>query len=402
MARRNAILAAVLLLQLVWLGVRAFQAPPPPASAARGMLLAELVPTEVLRLEIGSGSDEEQQVVVKREGETSTWNVPDLFDYRADGDKVNGALRDLAGLEIARVVSSTAHHHVAFKVAESEFEKRIRLEMAGETVELLFGSTGPAGTIHVRRVDEDAVYAVRGYSSWRFSERAEDWIDKVYFSAPRERIAHVAITVVDDQAKETTSFSLERTGEEGWVLLGAGDGRSPADNDKLDTLLRAMSRVSLSELIGRIDDEDVAFGDPVAEIRFGLVAPRAELEPGDTDELGAGAEGDADTTEFEIEETLTLRVALAPGESERYWLHAEGSEFVVEVARWTIRELLEAGVEDFQAVVVEEKKGEEDADADKTPEIGEADDTDDPDETDNTREDDAEGETSHRNGGEAG
>ncbi len=391
MARRNAILAAVLLLQLVWLVVRAFQAPSPPASAARGMLLAELVPTEVLRLEIGSGSDEEQQVVVKREGETSTWNVPDLFDYRADGDKVNGALRDLAGLEIARVVSSTAHHHVAFKVAESEFEKRIRIEMAGETVELLFGSTGPAGTIHVRRVDEDAVYAVRGYSSWRFSERAEDWIDKVYFSAPRERIAHVAITVVDDQAKETTSFSLERAGEEGWVLLGAGDGRSPADNDKLDTLLQAMSRVSLSELIGRIDDEDVAFGDPVAEIRLGLVAPRVELEPGDTDELDAGEEEDADTFEFEIEETLTLRVALAPGESERYWLHAEGSEFVVEVARWAIRELLEAEVEVFQAV-----------ETDETPEIGKADDTDDSDETGNTREDDAKDETSHRDGGEAG
>ncbi|MFB3118021.1 MAG: DUF4340 domain-containing protein, partial [Myxococcota bacterium] len=192
MARRNAILAAVLLLQLVWLGVRAFQAPPPPASAARGMLLAELVPTEVLRLEIGSGSDEEQRVVVEREGEASTWNVPDLFDYPADSDKVDGALRDLAGLEIARVVSSTAHHHVAFKVAESEFEKRIRLEMAGETVELLFGSTGPAGTIHVRRVDEDAVYAVRGYSSWRFDERAEDWIDKVYFSAPHEQIARTS------------------------------------------------------------------------------------------------------------------------------------------------------------------------------------------------------------------
>ena len=391
MARRNAILAAVLLLQLVWLGVRAFQAPPPLASAARGMLLAELVPTEVLRLEIGSGSDEEPRVVVEREGEASTWNVPDLFDYPADGDKVNGALRELAGLEIARVVSSTAHHHVDFKVAESEFEKRIRLEMAGESVELLFGSTGPAGTIHVRRVDEDAVYAVRGYSSWRFDERAEDWIDKVYFSAPRERIAHVAITVVDDQAEETTSFSLERAGEESWFLLGAGDARLPADSDKVDTLLRAMSRVSLSELVGRIDDEDVAFGDPVAEIRLGLVAPRAELEPSDTNELGAGEEGGGDTSEFEIEETITLRVALAPGETERYWLHAEGSEFVVEVARWTIRELLEAEVEDFQAV-----------ETDETPEIGMADDTDDSDETDNTREDDAEGENSHRDGGEAG
>jgi hypothetical protein len=243
----------------------------------------------------------------------------------------------------------------------------------------------------VRRVDEDAVYAVRGYSSWRFDERAEDWIDKVYFSAPREQISHVAITVVDDQAVETTSFSLERAGEDGWVLLGVGDARSPADSDKVDSLLRAMSHVSLSELVGRIDDEDVAFGDPVAEIRLGLAAPRAELEPGDTDELDAGEKGDADTSEFEIEETLTLRVALAPGESERYWLHAEGSEFVAEVARWTIRELLEAEVEDFQAV-----------ETDETPEIGKADDTDDSDETDNTREDDAEGETSHRDGGEAG
>jgi hypothetical protein len=339
------------------------------------MLLAEFAPAEVLRLEIGSGIDSEQRVVVEREGTAAAWRVPDLFDYAADSDKVDEALRDLAGLEIARVVSSTAHHYVDFKVAETEFEKRIQLEAAGETVELLFGSSGPAGTVHVRRAGEDAVYAVRGYSGWRFGERAEDWIDKVYFSAPRERIAHVAITVTDDQAEETTSFSLERAGDEDWVLLGAGDARLPAERDKVDSLLRAMSRVSLSELVGRIDDEDVAFGDPVAEIRLGLAAPRAELEPSDTDELDAEEE-DADTSEFEIEETLTLRVALAPGESERYWIHAEGSEFVAEVARWTIRELLEAGVEDFQAVVVMED-GEEDADADKTPETGEADDPDD-------------------------
>ncbi len=378
MARRNAILAAVLLLQLIWLGARVFQAPPSPGSAARGLLLAELVPAEVLRMEIGSGSDSQQRVVMERDGEASAWRVPDLFDYVADGDKVAAALRDLAGLEIASIVSSTAHHHVDFKVAESKFEKRIRLEVAGETLELLFGSTGPAGTIHARRVGEDAVYAVRGYSSWRYGERAEDWIDQVYFSAPRERIAHVAITVADDRANETTWFSLERAANEGWVLLGAGDARAPADSDKVDSLLRAMSRVLLSELVGRIDDEDVEFGNPVAEIRLGLAAPRAEEERG------------SDTSEFEIEETRTLRVALAPGEPERYWLHAQGSEFVAEVVRWTIRELLEAGGEDFRAV-----------ETDETPEIGKADDTDDSDGTDNTREDDAEGETSQDDGGEA-
>ncbi len=158
-----------------------------------------------------------------------------------------------------------------------------------------------------------------------------------------------------------------------------------------------MSRVSLSELVGRIDDEDVAFGDPVAEIRLGLAAPRAALETGGAGEPGAEEEGGADTLEFEIEETLTLRVALAPGESERYWLHAEGSEFVAEVDRWTIRELLDAGVEDFQAA-------EEEEETDETLEAVEVDDTSDPDETDDTLNDDGEGEedeTHQDDGGEA-
>ena len=150
-----------------------------------------------------------------------------------------------------------------------------------------------------------------------------------------------------------------------------------------------MSRVSLSELVGRIDAEDLEFGDPVAEIRLGLAAPRAELETGGAAEPDAAEEGGADT--FEIEETLTLGVALAPAESERYWLHAEGSEFVAEVARWTIRELLEAAVEDFQA-----------AETDETPEIGEVDDTDDFDETDDTRKDDGGGAASEARQDDAG
>ncbi len=395
MARRNAILAAVLLLQLIWLGVRVLQAPPPSASAARGLLLAGLVPADVLRIEIGSGSDAEQSVVIEREGETSAWRVPDLFDYTADSDKVDGALRDLAGLEIANVVSSTAHHHVNFKVAESEFAKRIRLDVAGEAVELFFGSAGPAGTIHVRRAGEDAVYAVRGYSSWRFGERPEEWIDKVYFSAPRERIVEVAITVADDEAKETTSFSLARAGESGWVLLGAGGTRAPADSGKVDSLLQAMSRVSLSELVGRIDDENVDFGDPVAEIRLGLSASQVSQQTGgDTGELTAEEKRRGDAPEFEIEKTLTLRVALAPGESERYWLHAEGSEFVAEAARWTLRELLDAEAEDFQV----EQTGE-------IPEIGELGNTDASEQNDATPEDDVKGEArqlQEDRGGEGG
>ena len=62
------------------------------------------------------------------------------------------------------------------------------------------------------------------------------------------------------------------------------------------------------------------------------------------------------------------RVALAPGELDRYWLHADGSEFVAEVARWTIRELLDAVVQDFQAPEREAEAGEESADSAKSEE----------------------------------
>ncbi len=42
---------------------------------------------------------------------------------------------------------------------------------------------------------------------------------------------------------------------------------------------------------------------------------------------------------------------------------ADGSEFVAEVARWTIRELLDAVVKDFQAPELEAEAGEESADS---------------------------------------
>ncbi len=176
----------------------------------------------------------------------------------------------------------------------------------------------------------------------------------------------------------------------------------------------------IDEALGRIDQDgygecDVAFGDPVAEIRLGLAASLPATEPGaqaaekfgmdraqdgvaDADEVGEEAAPSPTASDgaaaVEIEETRILRVALAPGESDRYWLHADGSEFVAEVARWTIRELLDAVVEDFQAGEKEE--------TDETPEAVEVDDTDDSDETDDTRKDDAEGAASEARQGDGG
>ncbi len=98
------------------------------------------------------------------------------------------------------------------------------------------------------------------------------------------------------------------------------------------------------------------------------MAVRGRAHVGDAE--GAGEEAAAsspaasdDTAAVAIEETRILRVALAPGESDRYWLHADGSDFVAEVARWTIQELLDAVVQDFQAPELKAEAGEASADS---------------------------------------
>lgn len=137
--------------------------------------------------------------------------------------------------------------------------------------------------------------------------------------------------------------------------------------------------------------------EPGAQAAEEFGKDRAQESLGNADEGGEEAApspaASDDTAAIEIEETRIQRVALAPGESERYWLHPEGSEFVAEVARWTIQEPLDAVVEDFQA-------SEEEA-PDETPEAVEVADLDGSDETDNAREDDAEGAASQARQGDS-
>ena len=54
-----------------------------------------------------------------------------------------------------------------------------------------------------------------------------------------------------------------------------------------------------------------------------------------------------------------MRVALAPGEADRYWLHTDASEFVAEVDRWAIDQLLDAEAEHFRAPEEKDAAGSE-------------------------------------------
>ena len=180
MNRGNLILGALLLGQLTLVGFRSLGGEDSTQGIERGLLIEGIKTDDLTRILIESGSDDKEAVTVERSTTDEDWHVVEASDYPADTSKLGSTLRELAGLEIADVVSSTSHHHVDLKVADSEFEKRVTLESGDEKVELLFGTSGRAGSVHVRRADQDTVYAVRDYSSWRLSTRPDAWIDKSY------------------------------------------------------------------------------------------------------------------------------------------------------------------------------------------------------------------------------
>lgn len=349
MNRGNLILCALLVGQLALVGFRSLAGEDSMQGLKRGLLIEGIKTDNLMRILIESGSDDEEVVTVERATTDDDWHVLEESNYPADTSKVDSTLRELAGLEIADVISSTGHHHVDLKVADSEFEKRVILEGGDEKVELLFGTTGRASSVHVRRADQDTVYAVRDYSSWRLSTRPDAWIDKAYFTVDEKRIVMASIK------NEHGSFRLERHLDNSWALVVDDGEPVPADKSEVESFLGKIDRISMTKVAGREGDDGLDLTNAAVELVVGLGTP-AKPENKQAEEDGEAPSTPDNTTAssadeasgpIAIETSRTLRVALKEKDSDFYLMSTEGSPFIAQISKWSMNTLLDAKAEDF-------------------------------------------------------
>jgi len=270
------------------------------------------------------GPDDASIRLAREEG---SWRVESLDGFPADDEKVEELLSNLADLRVRRPVVSSGRYHGSFKVADDEFEGRIRLwASAGSDadVDLFLGSSPNFRTSHVRLAGEDAVYEVRGLSSYDVKPASSGWIERELVQTDETSVVGFTLT------NESGSFELVR--EDGIWKPRSPESAETLDQGKVDAFVRTASSVRLDDAAGPVDPTAHGFTSPAATL---------VLRWSDAPE---GVDGESGVRE------LTLRVGqqLPDNESRRY-ITRDGFEFTGTVWESSIRRLLEEKLDDLIA-----------------------------------------------------
>jgi hypothetical protein len=309
-SRLNQILAGILLIQLV---VAAFMLWPRPTASSQGEpLLAGIEADQVIDITL---TDSEGQTIrlAKTDGD---WVLPEADDYPVQAENVSELLDKIVQLTADRLVAQTRSSHARLGVAEDDFQARIDLELEDGTQQTLYVGTSPTfGVAHVRVEGQDEVYLVSNLSAQDASVQATAWVDRTYFTAPREQI--VALTLENPNGQ----IEFMKVGEN-WMMEDQGPDET-VDQDSLANLLNRVSTVAMVRPLGT--DEKPAYGlsDPRAVVVLTV------------------------QTEDEGRETHTLRVGAQDPEGNTYVLASSDSPYFVRVSEFTVQDLVEKGRDDF-------------------------------------------------------
>jgi hypothetical protein len=351
--RLNLGLLALLVLQFVVLGFRFMGDDELKQSANKGLFFKELNVDAVTKISISgpksSHNDAQNVGYVEKEGEH--WQVPGLQNYPADAQKVKATLGELAGLEIATLVSTTEHHHRDLKVSDEAYERKVSLELDSKTIEFYVGTAGRANSVHVRHAKDAQVFSVRDFSAWQLSNDNDAYIDKVFLAVDKNKIVQIQIN------NPKGDLTLAKRSDDSWLSTGQADVDRVFDGNNLQDLLNALSRVNLRQVLGQ-DHEKVKdhLGEQVASIKIGLGSPAtdkslyakaadadAEAEATDKD----GEKPDSETAPLEVEFTQSLNIWTKKDEKDVYILKKEDSTFWVDAGQWTVRGLLDASIDNL-------------------------------------------------------
>jgi hypothetical protein len=313
MTRLQWTLAGLLFVQLVviwivapWSGGEAASAPHP--------LLPDLLDLAAEKILITS--TENDSVSLSRTEEN--WRLEEAQGYPADAEKVKRLLESLEELSVRRPVVSSARYHEALKVTEEDHERRLRIWAEGDedpAVDLLLGSSPNYRLSHVRLVGDDRVYEARGLSKYELRADADSWIERRLMEIPYADVMSVRLRNSHGQ------FSLERTAD-GWsVASETASLTEEPDPSEVESFIRSVTSLRLSETAGQVDEAAHGLEDPVAEL--GVIA-------------GSSAEP----------LTLIVGAEVDGGDGKRY-ASKPGSGFSVVLGKYDAEEITEKKLDDF-------------------------------------------------------
>lgn len=328
MNRSQWILSGVLAVQVLLLIVTAPWSQGGGAEATR-VLFPELESFTPTRLEIHES--DERSVVLARRGDN--WVLEEADGYPADSSKVDDLLDSLGEIRVRRPVVSSDRYHGALKVEEDDHERRLRIwddSGSDPEIDLLVGTSPNYRLSHVRRGDEDRVYEARGISAYEMGSESGAWIDKKLVDVVADNVTSFTLT------NGHGTLSLVRASGT-WTLASAAD--TELDQSAVDSLVRSVSSLYLSEPAGPVDPAVHGFDSPLATVELTTEAPEVP------DLLQDGGTPDSDTDAAEIV-TVVLGSEVPDGAGKRY-ASRSGFDFAVVLSKYDADKLNDQTLDDL-------------------------------------------------------
>ncbi len=174
MKDRLGLLGAVLVVQL--LVVAALVIDDALGSAQTAPSLLSFDPDEVVKFNVSTLEDSVQLL----KGEQG-WHLDD--DLPADDAKVGEVLDKLANVSAPWPVATSSDSAERFEVTETNFQRRLVLESADDTLaDLMLGTSPGYRRVHVRAGGADEVYSV-DFSNYEVPVDIDQWLDKTLLQA---------------------------------------------------------------------------------------------------------------------------------------------------------------------------------------------------------------------------
>jgi len=271
MKKMQTILVGTLLLQLLLiLLVRS-----PLSSASRGAdqqpLVEGLDDLVAAKLEVLRGDDEKVTLIRGADG----WSVEELASFPADSNKIDELLDKLRGLNVGRPIVSSSRYHASFNVEDDKNEGRVRIwsdSQNAPVIDLILGSSPSYRALHVRRADEDPVFAVSGLAAYDISADSAHWIEKRLIDVPQSALQSLVLR------NDSGEFELARD-ESGWKIVApAALAGQTLDDSKIESLLGVATSVRMAEPEGPLDEEAQQLFDPVARLTLRWNAGEGDQE----------------------------------------------------------------------------------------------------------------------------
>jgi hypothetical protein len=214
-----------------------------------------------------SDTSPRENIVLVKKGDED-WDLEKPTAAKASASTVKSMLDDLKRLEVKELIDSSKDSYAKYKVTDDKALHAVFYKGKDVVLDAYFGEDGSRGQM-TRIAGHDAVYAVKGYSSYTFNKDAKSWRDKTILKFEENDV--VKVTLADDNG----TFTFDKAGDDWKPKFAKGKAGTPSDIDKFDktkleSLIRAYKALSAADFGDGKSAADTGLDKPIATLTFGM------------------------------------------------------------------------------------------------------------------------------------